>query len=194
MLTTPLDWILLVAVILAVGAVVLFALRAFPNSSLLVFVLGLLGMCLMAFMVLLALDVANPERTGVDAYEMQRGVERKAKATALQAKWQKDLTSTGWVDEEKKIAHIPLKRALELELIALKDSKPKPAGPVDVVPPAPAPTPSPAPETEEAAKEAPAEGEGTAEAAEDKTEETPATPASEGDAPQDKPATEEASS
>lgn len=193
MLTTPLDWIILAAVILAVGAVVFFSLRAFPNSSLLVFVLGILGMCLMSLMVLLALDVANPDRTGVDAYELQRGVERKSKATALKTKWKDDLTSTGWVDEEKQIARIPLKRALELELVALKDSKPAPAGPVDVVPPAPAPAPTPAPEaTEDAPAEAAADGaESNTEAAEDKPSETPA---AEGEAPKEEPATEETSS
>lgn len=194
MLTTPLDWIILAAVILAVGAVVFFALRAFPNSSLLVFVLGILGMCAMTLFTLLALDVANPERTGVDAYELQRGVERKAKATALKAKWQKELTTTAWVDEEKKIARIPLKRALELELVALKDSTPKPAGPVNAVAPVPPPAPTPAPETKE---EAPADAEASSEATEEKpADATDATdpPAPEGEAPKEEPATEEASS
>jgi len=113
MLTTPLDWIILAAVILAVGAMVFFALRAFPNSGLLVFVLGILGMCTMTLFTLLALDVANPERTGVDAYELQRGVERKAKATALKTKGQEEPTTTARGDEDKKIAPIPPKLSRE---------------------------------------------------------------------------------
>lgn len=187
MLTTPLDWILFFACVIAVGAIIFLARRVFPQSRLLAFVLGLLGMVLMSCFALLGLDLAGPAKTGVAAYEAQRGRERQAKTDALRAKWEKQLTGTGWVDEEKKIAHIPIKRALELELVALKQRKPRAAGPV-AVPPPPAPTPAPAEapadaKTDAPSEETPAPAEGgepaSPEASAEATQPAAATPAAE---------------
>lgn len=69
-------------------------------------------------------------------YEDDRAKVRTEKFKTAQEEWNKTAGSYGWVDKEKGVAHIPIHRAMELELASLQAKKPAPAGPIAV----PAPT------------------------------------------------------
>lgn len=63
-------------------------------------------------------------------YEDARARTRTEKLKAAQKEWDAKVNKYGWVDKEKGIAHIPVRRAMELELAALQARQPAPAGPI----------------------------------------------------------------
>jgi predicted outer membrane lipoprotein len=83
-------------------------------------------------------------------YEEDRAKARAERLKAAQDEWNKTAESYGWVDKDKGVAHIPIRRAMELELADLQAKKPTPAGPIATPPPAEAPvtTPAAAPDTQ----------------------------------------------
>lgn len=72
-------------------------------------------------------------------YEEERAKARADKFKTAHDEWQKTANSYGWVDKAKGVAHIPVARAMELELKDLQARKPAPAGPIAT--PAPAAVP-----------------------------------------------------
>ncbi len=72
-------------------------------------------------------------------YEDERAKTRAEKLKTAREEWGKTLTSYGWVDKGKGVAHIPIARAMQLELAALQAKKPAPAGPIATPGPAAAP-------------------------------------------------------
>jgi len=64
------------------------------------------------------------------SYEAERAKTRTEKLKVAEEEWNKASSSYGWVDKEKGIAHIPIRRAMELELGDLQSKKPVPAGPI----------------------------------------------------------------
>ncbi|MGH8093755.1 MAG: hypothetical protein ACREIF_09820 [Chthoniobacterales bacterium] len=73
-------------------------------------------------------------------YEEDRAKTRMEKLKAAREGWDKEANSYGWVNKDKGIAHIPVQRAMELELVDLQARKPSPAGPIST--PAPAEVPA----------------------------------------------------
>ncbi|CAN5478925.1 hypothetical protein BH20VER3_BH20VER3_13290 [soil metagenome] len=63
-------------------------------------------------------------------YEDERAQARSEKLKAAREEWDTRLNRYGWVDKEKGVAHIPVQRAMELEMAALQAKKPAPAGPI----------------------------------------------------------------
>ena len=63
-------------------------------------------------------------------YEADRASARADKFNTAHAEWEKTAHSYGWVDKAKGVAHIPIDRAMELELQDLQDRKPMAAGPI----------------------------------------------------------------
>ena len=78
------------------------------------------------------------------SYEEDRAKARVEKLRTAQAEWNKTAESYGWVDKAKGVAHIPVQRAMELELTDLQAKKPEPAGPIATPAPAEAPATTPA--------------------------------------------------
>ncbi len=76
-------------------------------------------------------------------YEADRAKARMEKLKTAREAWDKTASSYGWVNKEKGIAHIPVRRAMELELADLQAAKPTAAGPIPT--PAPAEVPAAAP-------------------------------------------------
>ena len=77
-------------------------------------------------------------------YEADRAKTRAEKLKTAEEEWNKTAESYGWVDKDKGVAHIPIRRAMELELADLQAKKPAPAGPIATPPPAEAPVTTPA--------------------------------------------------
>lgn len=78
----------------------------------------------------------NPEPPNDDA---ERAVLRMKNLAELHKADQERLNSYGWIDQAHGVTHIPIERAMELELTALNDSKWKPhatyaIAPIDLVP------------------------------------------------------------
>lgn len=90
-----------------------------------------------------------------------------------------ELESYAWVDQEKKIVRIPIKRAMELQVAAMQGSTPSPANLIDAEAAAPA-TPVTAPATDAT----PAEEVAPAASEEAVTEPAAAAPAPETTAPE----------
>ena len=63
-------------------------------------------------------------------YEDARAKTRTEKLKAAHEEWDAKINKYGWVDKEKGVAHIPVRRAMELELAALQAKQPAPAGPI----------------------------------------------------------------
>ncbi|MEO6872110.1 MAG: hypothetical protein ABI233_07810 [Chthoniobacterales bacterium] len=63
-------------------------------------------------------------------YEADRATARSEKFKTAHEEWEKTANSYGWVDKAKGVAHIPVTRAMELELKDLQARKPAPAGPI----------------------------------------------------------------
>lgn len=72
-------------------------------------------------------------------YEGDRAKTRGEKLKTAEDEWNKTAGSYGWVDKGKGVAHIPIERAVVLELADLRQRKPMPAGPIAT----PAPVASP---------------------------------------------------
>jgi hypothetical protein len=83
-------------------------------------------------------------------YEEDRAKARAEKLKIAEEEWNKTAESYGWVDKEKGVVHIPIHRAMALELGDLQAKKTAPAGPIATPPPAEAPvtTPAAAPEAQ----------------------------------------------
>ena len=64
------------------------------------------------------------------SYEAERAANRTEKLKAAHEEWDKAAGSYGWVNKEKGIARIPIRRAMELEMAALQAKKPAAAGPI----------------------------------------------------------------
>jgi outer membrane biosynthesis protein TonB len=77
-------------------------------------------------------------------YEEDRAKARAEKLKTAQDEWSKTSSSYGWVDKGKGVAHIPIHRAMMLELADLQSKKPAPAGPIATPEPAAAPGTKPA--------------------------------------------------
>jgi hypothetical protein len=72
-------------------------------------------------------------------YENERSQARTEKLKTAREEWEKTANTYGWVDKAKGVAHVPIARAMELELNDLQARKPAPAGPIAT--PAPATVP-----------------------------------------------------
>jgi hypothetical protein len=72
-------------------------------------------------------------------FEDDRAKARAEKLKTAQEEWNKTAQSYGWVDKGKGVAHIPIQRAMMLEVSDLQAKEPKPAGPIAT--PAPAGSP-----------------------------------------------------
>jgi hypothetical protein len=96
---------------------------------------------LFALFGVIVLAVIGPAPRGSD-YEETRAKKRAEilKTTRDEAK---ALTTYGWIDKNKGVAHIPIARAMELTVAQLAQQKPTPAGPIATPEPqAPAAPPS----------------------------------------------------
>ncbi len=82
-------------------------------------------------------------------YEEDRAKARAEKLKTAEDEWSKTAKTYGWVDKSKGVAHIPIHRAMMLELADLQAKKPAPAGPIatPAPPEAPATTPAAPPTT-----------------------------------------------
>ena len=76
-------------------------------------------------------------------YEDARAKTRAEKLKTAREEWNTKLNNYGWVDKDKVVAHIPVQRAMQLELADLQAKKPAPAGPIAT----PAPEAAPVTET-----------------------------------------------
>jgi hypothetical protein len=63
-------------------------------------------------------------------YEQERAVKRAEKLKTAREEWNAKLTGYGWVDKAKGVAHIPIDRAMALEVEDLRVKKPMAAGPI----------------------------------------------------------------
>ncbi len=89
------------------------------------------------FGVIVAIAFAAMSRGST--YEADRAKVRAEKLKTAEAEWNKTAESYGWVDKNKGVAHIPIQRAMALELTDLQAKKPAPAGPIATPAPAEAP-------------------------------------------------------
>ena len=74
-----------------------------------------------------------------DTYEQKRATAREEKLQKLQEGVNTTLTTYGWVDKNKGVAHVPIIDAMKLAMVELAQKKPAPANPIAVVPPENAP-------------------------------------------------------
>ena len=97
---------------------------------------------LFALFGVIVLAVIGPSPRGSD-YEETRAKKRAENLKTLREEADKTLTTYGWIDKTKGVAHIPIDRAMELTLAELAKQKPVPAGPI-ATPQAQAPASAPA--------------------------------------------------
>ena len=100
---------------------------------------------LFAFFGMLALVVIGASPRG-NTYEKKRAKARAEKLQAAQSEMMAALTTYGWVDKAKGVAHIPVTDAMKLIVAELAQTKPAPANPIatpEAQTPAPATSPSP---------------------------------------------------
>ena len=100
---------------------------------------------LFALFGIIVLAVIGPAPRGSD-YEETRAKKRVDNLKTSREEATKALTTYGWIDKNKGVAHIPIERAMKLTVAELARQKPAPAGPIAAPqPPAPAAaSPSPA--------------------------------------------------
>jgi FtsZ-interacting cell division protein ZipA len=101
---------------------------------------------LFAFFALLALVVIGASPRG-NTYEKKRAKARAEKLQAARAEMMTALTTYGWVDKAKGVAHIPVSDAMKLAVAELAQKTPAPANPIatpETQTPPPATSPSPA--------------------------------------------------
>lgn len=72
-------------------------------------------------------------------YEAERADARVTKLKTAREDWDKTADAYGWVDQAKGVAHIPIARAMEVELPELQARKPEAAGPIGTPAPEAAP-------------------------------------------------------
>ena len=88
-------------------------------------------------------------------YEEDRGKARADKLKTAQEEWNKTAQSYGWVDKTKGVAHIPIQRAMMLEVSDLQAKQPQAAGPIATPTPAEAAATGAAPPTNPSAAASP---------------------------------------
>ena len=84
---------------------------------------------LFALFGLIVLAVIGPAPRGSN-YEETRAKKRMENLKTIRDEAAKALTTYGWIDKNKGIAHIPIDRAMELTVAELAQKKPAPAGPI----------------------------------------------------------------
>jgi hypothetical protein len=84
---------------------------------------------LFALFGVIVLAIIGPSQRGSD-YEEARAKKRVENLKMLREEADKALTSYGWIDKTKGLAHIPIERAMELTVAELAKQKPAPAGPI----------------------------------------------------------------
>jgi len=100
---------------------------------------------LFALFGIIVLAVIGPAPRG-STYEETRAKKRMENLKTVRDEAAKALTTYGWIDKKKGIAHIPIDRAMELAAAELAQRKPAPAGPIATPEPQAAAAPaSPAP-------------------------------------------------
>jgi hypothetical protein len=92
---------------------------------------------LFALFGVIVLAVIGPAPRGSD-YEETRAKKRAEILKTTRDEAAKTLTTYGWIDKNKGVAHIPIARAMELTVAQLAQQKPAAAGPIAT--PAPQPT------------------------------------------------------
>src|SRR5215470_10337638 len=90
---------------------------------------------LFALFGVIVLAIIGPSPRGSD-YEETRAKKRVENLKTLREEADKALTTYAWVDKSKRVARIPIDRAMELTVADLAKQKPAPAGPIAT--PAPA--------------------------------------------------------
>jgi len=84
---------------------------------------------LFALFGVIVLAVIGPAPRGSD-YEETRAKKRADVLKTTRDEAAKALTTYGWMDKNKGVAHIPIARAMELTVAQLAQQKPTPAGPI----------------------------------------------------------------
>jgi hypothetical protein len=84
---------------------------------------------LFALFGVIVLAVIGPAPRGSD-YEETRAKKRAEILKTTRDEAAKALTTYGWIDKNKGVAHIPIARAMELAVAQLAQQKPAPAGPI----------------------------------------------------------------
>src|SRR5216117_1886178 len=84
---------------------------------------------LFALFGLIVLAIIGPAPRG-STYEETRAKKRMENLKTVRDEAAKALTTYGWIDKKKGIAHIPIDRAMELAAAELAQRKPAPAGPI----------------------------------------------------------------
>jgi hypothetical protein len=84
---------------------------------------------LFALFGVIVLAIIGPSPRGSD-YEEARAKKRVENLKTLREEADKALTTYGWIDKNKGVAHIPIERAMELTVAELAKQKPAPAGPI----------------------------------------------------------------
>ena len=84
---------------------------------------------LFALFGVIVLAVIGPAPRGSD-YEETRAKKRVEILKTTRDEAAKALTTYGWIDKNKGVAHIPIARAMELTVAQLAQQKPAPAGPI----------------------------------------------------------------
>jgi len=110
---------------------------------------------LFALFGVIVLAMIGPAPRG-SSYEETRAKKRVENLKTVRDEAAKALTTYGWIDKNKGVAHVPIDRAMELTLAELAQKKPAPAGPIaapqaqtpaapaNPAPASPAPSSSPA--------------------------------------------------
>src|SRR6266567_8202035 len=84
---------------------------------------------LFALFGIIVLAVIGPAPRG-STYEETRAKKRMENLKTVRDEAAKALTTYGWIDKNKGIAHIPIDRAMELAVAELAQKKPAPGGPI----------------------------------------------------------------
>ena len=84
---------------------------------------------LFALFGVIVLAIIGSAQRGSD-YEEARAKKRVENLKTLREEADKALTSYGWIDKTKGLAHIPIERAMEVTVAELAKQKPAPAGPI----------------------------------------------------------------
>jgi hypothetical protein len=84
---------------------------------------------LFALFGVIVLAIIGPSQRGSD-YEEARAKKRVENLKTLREEADKALTTYGWIDKTKGLAHISIERAMELTVAELAKQKPAPAGPI----------------------------------------------------------------
>lgn len=111
-------------------------------------IFAVLGFLLFGGLMWYVLNLAGPG--GDAAYEQERALKRAAALAEVRARDAELLGQAGWVDKAKGVAHIPIARAMELEVKALRKKPVQPGPeiqPAELAPSNITPPPPPVPGT-----------------------------------------------